>query len=104
MAGELQRFVREALARGLARGAIREQLLKAGWQAGEIDAALAAYAESDFPVPVPRRRPYLSAREAFLHLVPFATLYTSAFNCGAVLFSFWGRASGAPALYACRPR
>jgi hypothetical protein len=86
MAGELQLFVREALGRGLARTAIREQLLQAGWQAAEIDAALAAYAESDFPVPVPRRRPYLSAREAFLYLVLFATLYISAYNCGAVLF------------------
>lgn len=86
MSGELQLFVREALGRGLPRAAIREELMQAGWQAAEVDAALAAYAESGFPVPVPRRRPSLSAREAFLYLVLFATLYTSAFNCGVVLF------------------
>lgn len=87
MSDELQRFVREALGRGIAREAIRDQLLKAGWRADEVEAALRAYAESDFPVPVPRRRPYLNAREAFLYLVLFATLYTSAFNTGQVLFA-----------------
>jgi hypothetical protein len=83
---DLQRFVRESLARGLAREAIREQLSKAGWRGDEVDGALRMYAESDFPVPVPRRRPYLNAREAFLYLVLFATLYTSAYNTGQVLF------------------
>lgn len=84
---ELQRFVRDALARGLERDAIRDELQLAGWRADEIEAALGAYRASAFPVPVPRRRPYLSAREAFLYLVLFATLYTSAFNTGQVLFA-----------------
>jgi hypothetical protein len=84
---DLQLFVRESLARGLGRPAIQEKLLEAGWRAEEIEAALAGYAETDFPVPVPRRRPYLSAREAFLYLVLFATLYITAFNLGLVLFS-----------------
>ncbi len=83
---DLQLFVREALSRGLSREAIRAQLEKAGWRPAEIDAALAAYAETDFAVPVPRRRVYLSAREAFLYLVLFATLYTTAFNVGHVAF------------------
>lgn len=83
---ELQIFVREALAKGLPREAIRAQLAGAGWRPEEVEAALGAFAEADFPVPVPRRRPYLSAREAFFYLVLFATLYTSAFNTGAVLF------------------
>jgi hypothetical protein len=83
---DLQRFVRESLARGLPREAIREQLLQAGWRSDEVAAALRLYAESGFPVPVPRRRPYLNAREAFLYLVLFATLYTSAYNTGQVLF------------------
>ncbi len=87
MNADLQLFVREALARGLARPAIREQLLAAGWRPEEVESALAAFADVDFPVPVPRRRPYLSAREAFLYLVLFATLYITAFNLGLVLFS-----------------
>jgi hypothetical protein len=45
----------------------------------------------DFPVPVPRPRPYLPAREAFLYLVLFATLYITAFNLGLVLFAIVDR-------------
>ena len=86
MNADLQLFVRESLARGIARPAISDRLNEAGWRPEEIEAALGAYAAIDFPVPVPRRRPYLSAREAFLYLVLFATLYTTAFNVGAVLF------------------
>jgi heme A synthase len=87
MNAELNSFVREALARGLPRPLIRERLLEAGWRNEEVEHALHAYAESDFPVPVPRRRPYLSAQEAFLYLVLFATLYITAFNVGVVLFA-----------------
>ncbi len=91
MNADLTLFVRESLSRGLPRPAIRERLLAAGWRAEEVDSALAAFAEVDFPVPVPRRQPYLSAREAFLYLVLFATLYTTAFNTGLVLFSMLDR-------------
>ena len=87
MNADLQLFVRDSLARGLQRAAIRERLLDAGWRAEEVESALAGFAEVDFPVPVPRRRPYLSAREAFLYLVLFATLYITAFNLGMVLFA-----------------
>jgi hypothetical protein len=87
MNADLQRFVHDALAHGLAREAIRGELVEAGWRGDEIEAALAAYRESGFPVPVPRRKPSLNARETFLYLVLFATLYTSAFNTGQVLFA-----------------
>jgi hypothetical protein len=87
MNADLQLFVRESLSRGLPRPALRERLLAAGWRAEEVESALAAFAEVDFPVPVPRRRPYIGAREAFLYLVLFATLYISMFNLGLVLFA-----------------
>ena len=83
---ELDVFVRDALARGQSRAQIAEVLHKAGWTSEQTRAALAAYAELDFPVPVPRARPYLSAREAFMYLVLFGTLYTSAFSLGSLLF------------------
>jgi hypothetical protein len=35
---------------------------------------------------VPRPRPYLDAREAFLYLVLFSTLYVSAYHLGSLLF------------------
>jgi hypothetical protein len=88
---DLQLFVRDALARGLPRTAIREKLLQAGWRPEEVESALGSFAEVDFPVPVPRRRPYVSAREAFLYLVLFATLYITAFNVGVVLFAILDR-------------
>jgi hypothetical protein len=88
MNADLQQFVRESLQRGIPRDQIREQLANAGWRAEEVEAALSEWIDSTFPVPVPRRRPYLSAHEAFLYLVLFVTLYVTAFNVGALLFQF----------------
>lgn len=86
MTNELQVFVREALAKGVARERIKTELEGAGWPMDEVSTALAAYAESDLPVPVPKRKPYLSAREAFMYLVMFLTLYITAFSVGTILF------------------
>jgi hypothetical protein len=41
---------------------------------------------STFHCRYPRARPYLSAREAFQYLVLFATLYTSAYYLGSLVF------------------
>src|SRR5258705_849761 len=95
---DLQQFVRDALVAGLPRDAIRARLAEAGWPEEEIASALDAWAETDFPVPVPRRRPYLSAREAFLYLVMFVTLYVTAYNVGALGFQFVERWLPDPAL------
>jgi hypothetical protein len=84
---ELREFVRDSLGRGVPRGKIREALLSARWPADEVDRSIAQFAEVDFPVPVPRRRPYLSAQEAFLYLLAFVTLYLSAVDVGALLFA-----------------
>jgi hypothetical protein len=91
MNADLLSFVRESLAHGVPRAAIAERLRVAGWRPEEKAAGLTAYAEVDSPVPVPRRRTYLSAREAFLYLVLFATLYTTAIDVGAVLFALLDR-------------
>ena len=83
---ELRQFIKESLEKGLEREAIRNVLLEAGWQERDLRGAFAAFAEVDFPVAVPRPRPYLHAREAFLYLVSFIALYVSAFSFGAMLF------------------
>ena len=88
----LELFVREALLKGAARESIEAALTTAGWTPEQTRDALNAYAEIDFPVPVPKPRPYLSPREAFLYLVLFATLYLSAFHLGSLLFDFINRA------------
>lgn len=89
---ELLAFVRDALARGIPRGQIRKALLSAGWSPDQVDSALSAFADIDFPVPVPTPKAYLSARDAFMYLVLFTTLYVSAYNLGNLVFQFINRA------------
>lgn len=90
-------FVKEALSRGTPRGEIEAVLLTAGWEKDQITAALRSYAEVNFLIPVPRPAPYMSAREAFLHLLLFTTLYLTAFNLGRLLFQFINLAFPDPA-------
>lgn len=81
-------FVKDALAKGASRGQIAEILAKAGWPQDEIQNALDQYLDAAFPIPVPRRKPYLSAREAFLYLLLFLTLYISAISVGTLMFQY----------------
>src|SRR5882672_8046548 len=94
---ELSGFVRDGLARGLNRKQIEDVLLRAGWDPREVKDALAGFAEIDFPLPVPRPKPYLSAREAFVYLVLFSTLYISACAFGSLLYDLINRAFPDPA-------
>jgi hypothetical protein len=94
---ELDRFVRDALGRGIARADVEGALTAAGWERREVKGALAAFADIDFPMPVPRPKPYLSARDAFVYLVLFSTLYISAYNFGRLLFLLIERAFPDPA-------
>lgn len=94
---ELERFVHEAMARGQTRAAIRQALASAGWSEEQTRGVLDGYAEVDFPVPVPRPRASLSAKEAFQYLVLFATLYFSAYHLGSLLFDLVNRAIPDPA-------
>ncbi|MDR0276129.1 MAG: DUF5671 domain-containing protein [Burkholderiaceae bacterium] len=84
----LELFVRTALEKGLPKSGIEQSLLQAGWPADQIRNALGQFADIAFPVPVPKPRPYLSAREAFRYLLLFTTLYFSAYYLGSLLFSF----------------
>ena len=85
-ADELTGFVREALALGRSRAEVQEVLLRTGWNRDQVNSALAAYADVDFAIPVPRPKAYLSAREAFFYLLLFSMLYLSAYNVGVLLF------------------
>lgn len=94
---ELSAFVKESLARGLPPAQIEDALRRAGWPQEQIRGGLAGFAAIDFPVPVPRPKPYLSAREAFVYLVLFAMLYTSAYHLAQLFFQIIDRAFPDPA-------
>jgi len=94
---DLLSFVRDALSRGLSRDLIKDALVRAGWGSDQVKSALNSFAEIDFSIPVPRPKPYLSAREAFIYLVLFTTLYISAYNVGSLVFQFINRAFPDPA-------
>ncbi len=94
---DLLGFVKEGLSRGIPRAQMEEVLLKAGWTSEQARGALSAFAEIDFPIPIPKARPYLSAREAFMYLVLFSTLYVSTYNLGSLIFEFINRALPDPA-------
>lgn len=82
----ISNFVHDALSRGVPREDIVRALQDGGWDAKEINAALDAFVESELPVPVPRKRVSSSPKEAFIFLMLFAALYTTAFSLGSVLF------------------
>jgi hypothetical protein len=88
MESELLLFVRESLVKGLSRDQIHEELLGANWPEAEVRDALSAFAKTEFPVPVPVRKPYVSAREAFLFLVMFLALYVTSVSFGTLVFQF----------------
>lgn len=89
---ELVEFTRQALAKGYDRPQIVSVLQRAGWGEADVAAALAAFAEVEFAIPVPRPKPYLSAREVFLYLIMFAALYACAYHLGSLAFAFIDRA------------
>jgi hypothetical protein len=85
---ELVEFTRQALAQNLPRRDIADVLTKAGWQSQDVTAALSAFADVPFAVPVPKPKPYLSAREVFVYLIMFSALYATLYNVGQLAFEF----------------
>ncbi len=71
---ELVQFVRDSLLKGQSKAQIERALSEAGWAEERISDALSAFADVEFPVPVPKARHSVSARDAFLNLVLFSTL------------------------------
>ncbi|MDZ7627657.1 MAG: DUF5671 domain-containing protein [Parvularculaceae bacterium] len=87
----LVEFVKSALSLGESRGRIAEVLKKAGWPEDQIESALGAFADVDFPAPVPKPKAYGSAREAFLLIVYFSLLGMIATQVGGLAFAWIDR-------------
>ena len=95
---ELTGFLKEGLESGHPPEQLEEILLEAGWQHDQVRSALGGFADVAFPIPVPRPKPYLFAREAFIYLVLFSTLYVSTSSLGTLLFQFIDRAFPDPSV------
>jgi hypothetical protein len=95
---ELVGFVKEGLARGVARDEISGVLIKAGWPTDQVGRAMAMYAETPFAIPVPRPVTTASMRDALLHVLMFFTLLVSCWNFGSLVFEFIDRAFPDPAM------
>lgn len=95
---ELVGFVKEGLARGVARDEISDVLIKAGWPPDQVGRAMAMYAETPFAIPVPRPVATGSMRDAFMHVLMFFALTISCWNFGSLLFEFIDRAFPDPAM------
>lgn len=79
-ADHLSDFVQNAMAGQHDPARIRAALRHAGWSAAEIDAAMSAWhRDGDLP-PVPRPRPYVSAREAMLYALLMIALVLVCFH------------------------
>ncbi|MGD8340835.1 MAG: DUF5671 domain-containing protein [Gammaproteobacteria bacterium] len=84
----LRDFIDSALRSGKTREEIGAALTSAGWSDEQISDGMRFFANVPFDVPVPRPRAQLSARDAFVYLLMFGTLYVSAFQFGNLLFDF----------------
>lgn len=90
MSQALHIFVKESLAQGLGRPATIDALRKAGWGDKDIENALSAFAEVDFPIPVPSPKVTMPSGAAVYHLLFFAMLIGVISNGIDILFTLVG--------------
>lgn len=88
---EVSAYVREALARGAARETIAADLTAAGWSRRDAARALAAWGDAPSGIPVPRPRPYVSAREAFVFGLMFLALVITCISLSQLIFALIDR-------------
>jgi hypothetical protein len=84
----LDAFIAHARSKDMDHATIRLLLLAAGWKERDVAQALAAQG-LDMPVPVPPDSG--GAREAFLHLLAFSSLYTTVISLIVLFFTYINR-------------
>ena len=84
---ELEEFMHLAVAKGESLSRIEAVLLESGWEAERVKRAVGRYVDIDFSVPVPKPRPFVSARLFFMHVFYFIVLYLVTYNAVSILFS-----------------
>jgi hypothetical protein len=83
----LSAFIERALREGETKSRIADALRTAGWEPTEVQRALDTWADTDFPIPVPKPRAYVSGAEGFLYLALFSTLFLVTTDVGRILFA-----------------
>jgi uncharacterized protein DUF5671 len=91
---DLAAFVEHARSRGMDHSTIRMLLLSAGWKEKDVARVLA---EHSLEMPVPAPPDVGGAREAFLHLLAFSTLYAGAIALVWLFFEYVNRLLPDPA-------
>ena len=97
VSAELIGFVKEGLQRGVPRNELDDALRQAGWDRAQVAGAINQFADIEFAVPVPKPTPSLDARDAFMYVLLYSTLYFSAHNLCTLLFELINRAFPDPA-------
>lgn len=91
-AEQLVQFVQQGLQSGHSVQELRAALSGAGWTEREIEEAISSWVDAGLRLPVPRPRPYVSAREAMLYGLMFVTLLTLTWHLvqiGFALVDLW---------------
>lgn len=88
MDSHLTEFIAHARKKGMDHQTIRMLLLSAGWKEKDVAQALTEQA-LDLPVPMPPDTG--GAREAFFHLLTFASFYTTVISLLVLFFSYINR-------------
>jgi hypothetical protein len=91
MTPDLLEFTRRALEKGVAPDDVAGAIRAAGWSEQEATSALSAFGPVSFGLAPPKPKPHVSAREAFLYLLLFSTLYASIWNFVALIFIYIDR-------------
>lgn len=95
MDNSLNEFIAHARKKGMDHQTIRMLLLASGWKEKDVAQALTEQA-LEMPVPMPPDTG--GAREAFFHLLTFASFYTTAISLIVLFFSYINRLFPDPAL------
>ncbi len=85
MSKNLQEFIRHARDKGLDHGTICNLLVAAGWKKTDIASAIAS---ESLDLPVPKPAGGLNAREVFLYLLTFASLYIVVSSVVLLFFTY----------------
>jgi hypothetical protein len=71
---DLPDVVTDSPANNLSRPQGETILARAGWDNDQVKEAVGDFPDVEFPVPVPRHKPYLSARQAVMYVVAVLTV------------------------------